>query len=475
MRCPHVALFALLVAAPTPAAAAPAGTLDRLVSKFDARIGVALDKQRPKDLDLALWVGQGAGISPGLVRVVRELLLGRLNGRGFRRVELLKEGGGAQARRRRCRREGYERLLDLELIVVEGYLHLRGALIATEAKLWRDTLRPHRGSLSHLHDKVRVDAEVRAYTGRVTSGKVRFVTRAFGLPRLREVLALAVGDLDGDGRSELVLLRPEILEVLRYKGGQAGFDLVASIRVTPPSAPLRPRRAIGALVVADLDRDGKAEVLARSSTMKQGAAFGLRGKVLQRLKDLPGFPLAARPGRPGPELLLTQALAGLDLFDVTSLSGALAATMPQELIKALPSFYTMRVAAIAKRGRAPLRFAGAVDSGGALRVFAWGATTPLVTLSSVGIAFELADLDDDGQLEVVTTAADIAGEKDQITVSTAQAGKGARLVWRSADLQGAVVALCHGDIDGDGKLELVGALQSPRAARGGVTLVVLAQ
>jgi hypothetical protein len=475
MRCLLVALLALLFAAPAPAAAAPAGTLDRLASKFDARIDAALNKQRPKELDLALWVGQGAGISPELVRAVRELLLGRLNQRGFRRVGLLKEAGGTEARRRRCGREGYERLLDLELIVVEGYLHLRGALIDTEAKLWRDTLRPHRGSLNHLHDKVRVDAEVRAYTGRVTSGKVRFVTRVYGVPRLKRVLALAVGDLDGDGRSELVALGPTTLAVLRYKGGQGGFDLVASTRVTPPSAPLRPRRPIGTLVVADLNKDGKAEVLARSSNMKQGAAFSLRGKALKRLQDLPGFPLAARPGQPGPALLLTQALAGLDLFDVTSLSGALAATLPPPLLKALPSFYTMRVAAIAKRGRAPLRFAGAVDNAGALHVYAWGATAPLVTLSSVGIAFELADLDDDGQLEVVTTTADTAGEKDQITVTTAQANKGARLVWRSADLQGALVALSHGDIDGDGKLELVGALQSPRAARGGVTLVVLEQ
>jgi hypothetical protein len=480
-RAQRIVLATLLAAAlmlaadPPPARGAP-GTLDRLVASLDLGLGEAMRGEQPARIDLALWVGQGAGASQGLVKEVRDLLVSRLNRRGFRRVEVVSAGAGAEARRRHCRRSGFERLLDLELLVVEGYLHLKGGLKATDRQLWRDTVRPLRGVRNHLHARIRVDAEVRAYTGRVTSGALRFVTRAFPLPKLRRVLALRIGDLDGDGRSELVALRPGWLEVLRYRGEQKGFEHLARTRLVPPSAHLRPRRPVGAMVVKDLDRDGKVEVLVRSSEMKQGAVFRLKGRDLQRGQDLSGYPLDVDTGQPGPALVC-QDVAGKDFFDLATLPAPLAAALPQELLKAGAGhggFYTLKRAAIAKRGQGPVRYTGLVDGGGQLRVFATGSPPgQLAHFPSVGIAFDMADLDDDGVLEVVTTSNDNLGEKDLITISSVRVGGTPRLVWRSAELQGAVMTLTHGDIDGDGKLEVVGALENTRGDRGAAALLVL--
>jgi len=59
----------------------------------------------------------------------------------------------------------------------------------------------------------------------------------------------------------------------------------------------------------------------------------------------------------------------------------------------------------------------------------------MVALDDVGVAFDMVDVDDDGNLEVVTTAAVDPGARDQIAVHRLDAGTGAlRLLWRSTPL-----------------------------------------
>lgn len=473
---------ALLVAlAGLGSRAGAVGTLDLLVDDIDAKLADVLAKRKREQIDLALALRRGGEVTPSLLHVVRDLLVGRLASRGLRSAVQIPAVGGGEERRRRAREGGFELLLDLELVVVEGHLHLRGTVVPTDRVLWRDILQPDRGALHHLAARVRVDAEVRGYQGNVSAGTLRFSPRPFPLGR-REVLALDVGDLDGDGRSEILALGHRALRALRYRGAQ-GFVQFQATPLVPPWAQLATRRPVGTLVATDLDRDGRAEVLLRTSEMERGAVFALAGKHLQRRdkEEVAGYPLVARSmavaskGRQKQtqtkvEQLSAKALAGQDLLEASTLAGALE-LLPGGSAAGLPqTFYQLRLATLSKKGGVRKEILGLVDDNGRLQLYADRGATPVVQMQNVGAIFDMVDLDDDGALELVTTSAGGPGEKDQITVYRLEGGGGVpRQLWRSAALAGTVTALAHGDLDGDGKLELLAALREP----GGTTQLLL--
>ena len=467
----------------------PTGTLDRLVQQQHARFVKAVAGHKPASVDLALAVHRGPGEVPErLVDSVRELLTGKLSAQGFRSVTSLAVSGGAEQRRQRARAGGFELLLDLELSIHEGYLHLQGCLLATDRHLWRDMLRPRRGTLSHLHSSVRVDAEVRAFSGSVRSRELRFTPRRHAVSG-SEVLALGVGDLDGDGRNELVALQRRSLAVWRWHRGK--LEPVAALDLPPPAAAVRPRRGMGSMVLADTDGDGRVEVLARSSEMQQGAHLALDGKQLVSRGTLAGYPLIAGSGKSAP--LLAHAVPGKDLLDGTRLAGSLVAARVaagKKLIhKANPAranpgsktdkvkkiilpseFYALKAVQLSRRKGGAMRHLGLVDYLGRLHLYTAVLTTPTAVLPNSGLAFDLADLDDDGTLEVITTSADGPEVRDDRIYIRRQAGKRWRRVWRGRNVGGLVTALAHGDLNGDGRLELAAAVLN---RKGRVEILVL--
>lgn len=469
-----VLALGLLVSLAGSARGGPAGTLDTLAGDLDEKLTLALGP-RPglKRSDLALALRGGDGVSARLVSTVKALLLGRLAERGLRSVSELaaSAGGGSAGLERRARAAGVELLLELELTIVEGHLHLRGLLRKTDRQLWRDLSQPLRGAASHLHASTRVDAEVRSYQGSgLASGSARFAQHSFTLGR-GEVLALGAGDVDGDGRTELVVLRPAEVEVLRR--GSSSFQTILRHRLGAPAAAIRSRRPIGALVVADLDRDGKAEILARTSELERGVELGIArdGKALQLRRELSTYPLAAGPGSKGIEVVSALAQPGLDLFSASSVSVTPGAA--PDWLRSLPaSFYTLRRGNIAS-SRGPRRFIGVVDASGGLSLYGPDAGSTIASGPRAGIAFDLCDLDDDGALEVIASGLDGPDVEDGLAVTRLTVGaSGAALkpLWRSPSLGGQVVAITHGDLDGNGKLEVVAAV---RGKGGLVTLVVL--
>ncbi len=469
---PRVAVAAVFLLASAPLRAEATGTLDRLVGQVHTRFVEVTKKQPVARQDLALAVRHGAGEVPArLVGAVRDLVMGKLATRGFRGVAAVAATGTASQRQARARRGGFELLLDLEVTIHEGYLHLQGNLMATDRHLWRDMLQPRRGTLSHLHASVRVDAEVRAFQGSVKTRALRYTPRRHALAGA-EVLALASGDLDGDGSNELVALRPGKLTVLRLRAGK--LQQVASLDLPSPSSPLRPRRVMGTLVLADTDGDGRAEVLARSSEQQQGAHLALVGKDLVVKGALTGYPLLAGPGKAA--RLLAVGMPGKDMYDGTRLATDLAAAAPNGKKKVTPprrlpaAFYSFKSVEVSMQKGGTRRHLGLVDTAGRLHLYAVQLSTPSLIQAGAGVAFDLADLDDDGTLEVVLSGTDAPSAGDDRVVVRRFLGKRlSRVLWRSPRLGGPVTALTHGDLDGDGRLEVVAGV----LGKGGKTNIVV--
>ncbi len=480
MRRVLASLAALLALLLSPRVeAVPAGTLDTLAGDLDEKLGLSLKAEAElKRRDLALSLRAGEGVGARLVSAVRSLLYGRLAERGLRSVSELRATAGSSARaaaqelERKARAGGYELLLDLELAIVEGHLHLRGLLRRTDRQLWRDLRQPDRGAVSHLHASARVDAEIRSYQGSgLPAGAARFAQHSFALGR-GELLALAAGDVDGDGRTELVVLRPTEVEVLRR--GASGFQSTLRYKLTAPAAAIRPRRPLGSAVVADLDRDGKAEILVRTSELERGAELGIArdGKTLVLRRELTAYPLAAGTEGRGVELLSALAQPGVDLFAASSL--VLAPASSPDWLKALPAtFYSLRRTSISSP-RGPRRFVGVVDASGGLALHGPDAGSTIASGLRAGIAFDLCDLDDDGSLEVIASGLDGPDlDQDGLVVSklvVGAAGPALKVLWRSPALGGQVLALTHADLDGNGKLEVVAAIRQKGSA---LSLLVL--
>jgi hypothetical protein len=276
-----------------------------------------------------------------------------------------------------------------------------------------------------------------------------------------------------------VVLQPRAVEVLRYRGGAAaGFAPHHRCKLGAPTAALRPRRALGSLVVVDLDRDGRAEILARSSELERGAELALAadGKTLAVRRELTSYPLAAvRASKTQLDQIGGALVAGQDLFASSALLYAPGPPPPWH--KQLPAaFYALRAASVPGRG-GPRRFVGVVDAGGQIQIFGADGDGPLASGQRVGVAFDLVDLDDNGALELIASGPDGGDVEDQLAVyrltglgKPSPEGAVLRPLWRSSSLGGQVLDVTHGDFDGNGKLEVVAAV---RQRGGAVTLLVL--
>jgi hypothetical protein len=370
---------------------------------------------------------------PALARAAATVVCARLTRERFS-CEVL-ESAAADAPALATRRE-LASLVRLSLSSDEATLFAKGDALETWKNFWAGS-EPTRGPrAAALGVACELDAEVAAFLGvslaTTPPPAVPLELKLSSLTRWnQQPIALAAGDLDGDKRSELVvLLGEELVVVLSPEGKQlARYDLSSA-----PAAQATPREPFGAVavvqnpprVVAWSGRRARAEVLSLNGvTLKPAAAA-------QEWIPLDG--LSARL-EPGLNRFLPEVLVG---GRGTRLPGGFQATSTR--------------------------------AGVTLLVWPDGTATvtrqfpPAGRIGDVGCGSALADVDHDGQPELLVSTARTAGDADELRLlplftaeglaTNGQSIRSTTPSWQ-ATLKGRVIVMTGADLDGDGGEELV--------------------
>ncbi len=361
-------------------------------------------------------------------------------------------------------RLGYAGLLDVVVRVSGGELVIEGTTWSTADGVRR----------AAFSERVDLDVALRRFVGFpaiVADEAVR--ARSVRMPS-RGYIALAVVDLDGDGRAEIIGVRPDGVHVVRVRGG--AFDRGALERVGRadfpddlPRAPI-PRRRVFATAVADGDR-----AVVRTSEHALGLEIRLDG----------GVPVVTRSRGPCetdrfPVVGGCAALvAGRDFFT----EGLTHASAPHEAAAA--NFYAYAFGQFETREGDPTSYEALVTPSGrlALRV-RWerppeggSDEAPEIRERSAGAvgygtALAMADLDFDGAAELLVSHAAPAGRGDQLSLLRALPRGALRVMWRGDAVGGSIWVAAAGDVDGDGLPELL-AIEEPAAGRGRAALWIV--
>lgn len=155
--------------------------------------------------------------------------------------------------------------------------------------IWSRARAPRPGPLLHRQASAPLDAEVRTYLAPLVLPKAPAVTK---LPELDEgILALACGDLDGDGASEVVSVNRQ--RVATWKLGHDAAELVAEAKweaLSPiASVPLRQPLAFATIVEgpSPLSRRGYLDVSLTDRRDSQRLSPALKPLAIMKGKAVP--------------------------------------------------------------------------------------------------------------------------------------------------------------------------------------------
>ncbi|MGE0789991.1 MAG: hypothetical protein AB7S26_30230 [Sandaracinaceae bacterium] len=396
----------------------------------------------------------GPAARPGLGAALAEPLLAHL--RAEHRWDSVHLGQFADDGREPiavARRLGYASLLDVRVRVSAG--HLAMSVTATGPSVAAS--QPARTVREPL------DASLRAFIGYPATVTEETVDARFAMLPSRGYLALAVVDLDGDLRPELVLVQRDGVQVFRVAEATHRHRVErVALGAWPPEIPLSasPRRRPLATAVA-----AERAVIVRHSDLGAPVRLTLSGPSLTASRaDGP-----CADDRYPTEAGCAALVDGRDFFDdaVIGPDGA-TASVPMH-------FYAIAAASLDGRDGTRTRFDALVNPAGRLvvRAIATSETTPHTSGAlGYGTALELTDLDCDGSAELLGSHAAPAGAGDQLSLLRMAPGGGLRVVWRSEPLPGSIWIAGAGDVDSDGAPELL-AIEEPPNERGRARLWVV--
>lgn len=467
---------------------APAQALGSTLSEAVTRLGDALDRSAPpgalgdaRPVGYALsvrierWPERGGHLVALLDGLLRERLERLVRGRGAvpgvveRLADPAPEVTHDQVRGLAAAR-GLPLALLVEVAVVGGHLELRATLVRGARGFWERALRSGEGVVATAFSRARLDVELRT----LLDGPVQPAVLAPRLAPLRlpagslpaEIVALAVCDADEDGRDDVVALGRDELVVFGGggSGGGAAVTRLSLDAMPPADAPCRV--LYGAIVPVPSAHGGCRLVVGSSD--HEGVALveaDDEGVLVLRPAAPPGALLAASPLE-GEDALLV----GVTVPGQAALAGPLSLWSPGEGPRTLGE-------------RAPVggwvrRFVlrrpepGALDvlearvgrDGAAVVALTTRVTREAWPLGRRGGALVVADLDDDGAPECLVTSSALPPAEDRLELLRLPDGAPAARAWATASPP--VRALAAGDLDDDGDLEVVVAVDvGPRDGR----------
>jgi hypothetical protein len=259
----------------------------------------------------------------------------------------------------------------------------------------------------------------------------------------RNTVALAVADMDGDNRAEIVMASPDRIRVARFTGTTLAFVPDAPGNVTTGWAAVPLRQPVGSI---DVDASHRVVRVRTSSHAHMALVEVNQGFVRVRSTGSDLYPL------PGGGCVTLRASSDV-IAGVIATCDATPA-VPPEGVSVLAPVSAQWTAA----DGVSHRFEARTNGQGMVDVRRDGA--PFATLSDVAAPLVLADLDEDGRVELITASASAPGGADRVRVFTL--GERAADERAGISVTGPIESMAAGDLDGDGHRELVVSVQDPQ-------------
>lgn len=377
---------------PAPPAPAPRPAPTNAVARIAEQLAADLAGEGPVlVVSTPLGTADALPRAAALTALLATQVAGRLGGGARPFAAPLALAGARDAAR------GFRAFVVLSPVLEAGKLRVTADRYPVPASVWAAARDPEPGPVAHAFAEAPLDAELRSYLPPIPL-VVSSVSRARAFES--DVLALACGDLGGDGASEIVTVGRRRVSLVRVRGGRVVAELsrpwseLAPVHPTPLREPIGFATWVGEGSAVDVGLTDRARSIRLSSNEWTPS-------------ELPG-------------LAVPTPLGSACLPRVGShLGGALgrcakddAAPQPERLPDGVDA---LAAASLVGADGAPLAVWATRSSAGEVTLTDGSGRT--AKLSGVGAQLALGDLDQDGEPELLA-GLDVAADKDAVLITT---------------------------------------------------------
>jgi hypothetical protein len=267
-----------------------------------------------------------------------------------------------------------------------------------------------------------------------------------------KVLDACTYDVENDGRDELFILQPYGIHIYVYMDGELRETHVLKfshsyISYTPQ------KNVLGKLCVFDLDGDSTPECYARSSRFRRGMRWIFQDGNFRLYDTFYGYPVGVDFNPEGRVLLLSKLAEGKDYFTGDLFFRYATDGKPRVLTNAdgsIVAFYNF-CSLLDIYNQNLIRLF--LDLDYHLHFMTSGGGTVLQD-NYFGVGMTIGDIDADNKPEIFVSSAALPGDPDHVSMFEIE-DKELRLAWQSEWAEGSIYVLTMGDLDGNGRQDLI--------------------